>query len=374
MTPHRHSIYCILPPHVLREVAEHASGPMQQAAQATLTLDQAIRLSRVNMMAQTTPTKKPWAKRSRPWIIRWIPGIGVRTPEQRRTIFTALGQETLPGDIARREGAATTGDAAVDEAYDGLGATFDFYWQVLKRASVDDKNLPLNATVHYGQGYDNAFWNGEQMVFGDGDGQIFNRFTVALDVIGHELTHGVTQYTAQLDYQDQAGALNESISDVFGSLIKQYKLGQSAASADWLIGQGLFTASVNGAALRSMKAPGTAYDDPVLGKDPQPGDMSGYVYTAEDGGGVHINSGIPNHAFYLVATKIGGNAWEAPGHIWYETLRSPSLRSNADFQAFATLTAETAGRLYGANGREQQAVVESWAEVGVRVGVPVPAR
>jgi len=298
----------------------------------------------------------------------------VRTPKQQRTIFTAQGQETLPGAPVRREGAARTGDAAVDEAYDNLGATFDFYWQVLRRASVDDKNLPLNATVHYGQGYDNAFWNGEQMVFGDGDGQIFNRFTIAPEVIGHELTHGVTQYTAQLEYQGQAGALNESVSDVFGSLIKQYKLRQRADQADWLIGAGLFTPAVHGAALRSMKAPGTAYDDPVLGRDPQPGDMGGYVNTEDDDGGVHINSGIPNHAFYLVATKIGGNAWEAPGHIWYETLRGPSLRPDADFQAFATLTAETAGRLYGEKGTQQQAVIASWAEVGVRVGVPVPVR
>src|SRR4029079_944922 len=135
------------------------------------------------------------------------------------------------------------------------------------------------------------------------------------------LTHGVTQDEAQLVYSNQSGALNESLSDVFGSLIKQFSLNQTADQADWLIGAGLLTKQVNGVALRSMKAPGTAYNDPVLGKDPQPAHMKDYVNTISDNGGVHINSGIPNHAFYLIATQIGGNAWEKAGQIWYLTLR-----------------------------------------------------
>ena len=166
-----------------------------------------------------------------------------------------------------------------DEAYDGLGATFNFYLQVMHRVSIDGQGLPLNATVHYDNAYDNAFWNGEQMVFGDGDGKLFNRFTISLDVIGHELTHGVTGSTAKLVYMGQPGALNESISDVFGSMIKQYKNNQAAADADWLIGAGLLTNQVNGKALRSMSAPGTAYNDPILGRDPQPDNMSKYVNT-----------------------------------------------------------------------------------------------
>ncbi|CAM5676724.1 hypothetical protein SFUMM280S_07534 [Streptomyces fumanus] len=155
------------------------------------------------------------------------------------------------------------------------------------------------------------------MVFGDGDGEIFLDFTIPVDVIGHELVHGVTQYTANLTYFGQPGALNESVSDVFGSLIKQYTLGQSADQADWLIGAGLLAPRVTGVALRSLKAPGTAYDDDVLGKDPQPATMDDYVRTGRDNGGVHINSGIPNHAFYLAATALGGNAWERAGQIWY---------------------------------------------------------
>ena len=253
----------------------------------------------------------------------------------------------------------------MDEAYDGLGATFDFYWDVLDRNSIDDEGLPLDATVHYGEQYDNAFWNGERMVFGDGDGDLFNRFTIAVDVIGHELTHGVTEDEAKLTYLYQPGALNESVSDVFGSLIKQYQNKQPAKQADWLIGQGLFTSKVQGTALRSMKAPGTAYDDPVLGKDPQPAHMDNYVRTNSDNGGVHINSGIPNHAFYLAATGLGGNAWDKAGHIWYETLRDPRLRPSTGFTRFARLTAAVAGRLYGVNSEEQKIVKDSWQQVGL---------
>src|SRR5919205_959577 len=204
-----------------------------------------------------------------------------------------------------------------------MGDTFDFYWAAYQRDSIDDAGMPLIGTVHYQQDYDNAFWNGRQMVFGDGDCDLFNRFTIALDVVGHELTHGVSGDEVNLRYAGQPGALNESVSDVFGSLVKQYIHKQTADQADWLIGQGLFTAKVHGVALRSMKAPGPAYDDPVLGKDPQPATMSGYVHTTADNGGVHINSGIPNHAFYLVATALGGHAWEKAGHIWYETIRDP---------------------------------------------------
>jgi Zn-dependent metalloprotease len=205
------------------------------------------------------------------------------------------------------------------------------------------------------------------MVFGDGDGEIFTRFTISVDVIGHELTHGVTGSECNLAYHGQSGALNESISDVFGSLVKQKLRKQTADKADWLIGQGLFTAHVKGKALRSMKEPGTAYDDPRLGKDPQPGHMRDYVHTYEDDGGVHINSGIPNRAFYLAAAQIGGYAWEAAGAIWYETICDPTLRPNASFRTFASRTISHAATLFGANSPEQKAVRDAWVEVGIKL-------
>jgi Zn-dependent metalloprotease len=283
-----------------------------------------------------------------------------------RTISDAQHSDTLPGTTVRTEGERAVGDVAVNEAYDGLGATFELYADVYDRNSIDGRGLPLDGTVHYERDYDNAFWNGERMVFGDGDGQVFGRFTGSVDVIGHELTHGITQYTTGLVYRDQAGALNESISDVFGSLVLQYAQKQTADEASWLIGQGLFTSRVKGVALRSLKAPGTAYDDPVLGRDPQPATMAGYVHTEDDDGGVHTNSGIPNHAFYLVATRIGGHAWERAGRIWYDTLLA-GMKPTTDFAGFAALTLAAATRRYGEGSAEADAVRAGWSGVGVAI-------
>jgi Zn-dependent metalloprotease len=159
--------------------------------------------------------------------------------------------------------------------------------------------------------------------------------------------------------------LNESISDVFGSMVKQYKLQQTSDEADWLIGAGILAKGIHGVALRSMKAPGTAFDDPKLGKDNQPADMAHYVKTNEDNGGVHTNSGIPNHAFYLLATALGGHSWEKAGQIWYDTLIDHNLKSNSSFATFATLTVHSAGSRYGAASTEQKAVQDAWAKVGV---------
>ena len=344
---------CALPPNILERIIRNGTETQRDWALATLSLDTTNRMVRAHnaQVAASLARKRP----------RPVPA----TTSARRTIADARGSETLPGTTVRAEGQAAVSDVAVNEAYDGLGATFDFYSAVFNRNSIDDEGLALLATVHYGDHYDNAFWNGEQMVFGDGDGELFNRFTVSLDVIGHELTHGVTEDEAGLAYLNQPGALNESVSDVFGSLVKQYKLGQKAEDADWLIGEGLLAPGVQGVALRSMKAPGTAYDDPVLGKDDQPANMAGYVRTSADNGGVHTNSGIPNKAFYNVAIGFGGHAWEKAGKIWYETLRSSRLRTNASFSAFATITVAEARSLFDADAGK--IVQDAWRAVGVKV-------
>jgi Zn-dependent metalloprotease len=263
----------------------------------------------------------------------------------------------------RLEGQPASGDPAVDEAYDALGASYDFFWKVLGRDSIDNQGFALIGSVHYGQAYENAFWNGAQMVFGDGDGEIFQRFTRSLDVIGHELAHGVTESEAGLIYANQSGALNESLSDVFGVLTKQYTLGQTAEQADWLIGADLLMPQIQGKGLRSMSHPGTAYDDPMLGKDPQPDHMRKFVITSEDNGGVHINSGIPNRAFYLAARAFGGFAWEKAGKIWYDTLCDNRLSQDATFDAFAKLTIDHAGQRFGAEAAH--AVQQAWAQVGI---------
>jgi Zn-dependent metalloprotease len=347
----RHSV---LPPYILESLARNGVDTLRGKVIHDLSVDHSLRTSRAvqSVIAAGEPP---------------TPASEASAGKVNRTIADAKNGTTLPGTTVRTEGAAASADVAVNEAYDGLGATYTFYWEVFQRNSIDGNGLPLHATVHYDQDYDNAFWDGEQMIFGDGDGQYFNRFTISVDVIGHELTHGVTGSERDLAYEGQSGALNESLSDVFGSMVKQYAQDpkQTAEEADWLIGAGLFTDQVQGVALRSMKAPGTAYDDPAIGKDPQPATMAGFVTTRTDNGGVHTNSGIPNHAFYLAAVGFGGYAWEKAGRIWYETVRSSSLTSNATFAQFAAVTVSTAETLFDAAAAA--VVKDAWAQVGVTV-------
>ncbi len=335
----------ILPPHILWAIVANGDSEQRAWALQALAVSERIRGRRELLGDIAT-------------------AAAAAAPGKQRTVYDAQHGSQLPGAKARGEGDPPGTDVAVNEAYDGAGATYDLYRQAFGRDSIDDRGMPLVSTVHYRRDYDNAFWDGSQMVYGDGDGKIFERFTKSVDVIGHELTHGVTQYEANLDYADQPGALNESFSDVFGSLVKQWALGQAAEQADWLIGAGLFTAAVKGEALRSMAAPGTAYDDPLIGKDPQPADMAHYLETTDDNGGVHINSGIPNRAFCLAAVAIGGFAWEKAGRVWYVTLRD-RLRPSSDFKAAANLTIAVARELFGARGAAAKAVAAAWAEVGV---------
>ena len=339
------SRHCIVPPYMLRSIAQHGDDRQRALAWSTLTDSEQIRGQR-----RVLSPLASWA--------------ATATGTKRRTIYDARGEYELPGHLVRGEGSPKGNDAAVDEAYDGSGATYDFFFRVFARSSIDGRGMRLDSTVHYGVDYDNAFWNGRQMVYGDGDGRIFRRFTKAIDVIAHELTHGITQHEAALAYRGESGSLNESFSDVFGSLVKQHRRGQPAREADWLIGRGLFKPSVEARAIRSMKEPGTAYDDPVLGKDPQPGHMRDYVRTAEDNGGVHINSGIPNRAFYELAVRLGGKAWEKAGRIWYKTL-TDKLRPNSNFRDAVNLTVQAAAELFGLNSLEQKAVREAWNEVGL---------
>jgi Zn-dependent metalloprotease len=329
----------IIPPYLLDRLAELGD----ENARRSLAADAALRSARAGTLRAA-----PAAPAARPG----------------RTVADAGHTTRLPGRTVRTEGGPPTADPAVNRAYDGLGATLALLLEVFGRRSVDGEGLPLQATVHYGEEYDNAFWDGQRMVFGDGDRVVFRDFTGCVDVIGHELTHGVVQYSAALEYRGQSGALNESLADVFGSLVKQYALGQQAEDADWLIGAGLLGPGVRGVALRSLKAPGTAYDDPRLGRDPQPASMDGYLETASDEGGVHLNSGIPNRAFYLTAVELGGPAWERAGRIWYDAMTGGTLRPDADFADFARATVAAARSRFG-DGPVVEAVAGGWKQVGV---------
>jgi len=276
------------------------------------------------------------------------------------TVHDAESRTTLPGTPVRRAGEPETGDVAVAEAATGIEATLGMFLVDLGRDSHDDAGAPVSLSVHYGSRYNNAFWDGTQLVFGDGDGRVFERFTKPVDVLAHEFSHAVVEHTADLTYRGQPGALNESVADAFAACLKQRLLGQDAGEGDWLIGQGIFTASVQARGLRDMAAPGAAYDDPEIGADPQVGHMDDYVETTADNGGVHLNSGIPNKAFQLAAVAIGGTSVAGAGRIWYDALVGGDVPSGASFASFAAATVAAAGD-------HADAVREAWAQVGVEV-------
>lgn len=349
----------IVPPWLLLRLAE-ATGRFDVAADAarrSLRHDAPMRELRAE--GGHPPFAVPPAREEPPSL---RPGA---EPQPDRRISDAGGAQTLPGRLVRREGQPETGDEAVDQAYDGLGETHRLFQRVYGRDAIDGAGAPLEATVHFGDRYDNAFWDGERMVFGDGDGEVFRGFTQSLSVIGHELAHGVTEATARLRYRDQSGALNEHVSDVFGALVEQYAMGQDAGAASWLIGEGVFTELVQGRALRSMIEPGTAYDDDVLGRDPQPAHFRDYIRTLDDNGGVHLNSGIPNRAFALAAVELGGFAWEHAGRVWYDTLTGGTLGPDDGFAVFAAATHAAATARFGAGSRESRAVASGWRAVGL---------
>jgi Zn-dependent metalloprotease len=293
------------------------------------------------------------------------------TPVQRQ-IYNCNNNNKLPGTLIRKEGDIRNKDRQVNNCYDGFKITHDFYAEVFGRNSLDGKGLALVGCVHYNTspksaGYNNAYWDGDakHMVFGDGDQISFDYLTDSLDVIGHELSHGFVQFSSPLDYEWQSGALNESMADVFGCMTEQWHMRQTADEADWNVGQTLFPVSFTGSALRTMKA-GKAYtDDPVFGTDDQPKHMKDLYKGAEDNRGVHINSGIPNHAFYLAATAIGGKSWEKAGQVWYKTMTSGKIPTTCDFVTFANVTIDIATKEFPKDTAVAKAIRDAWVKTGV---------
>jgi len=339
---------CIVPPGLLLKLARTGSKEVRDSALRALSLDQTFRQARAEQSARDA-----------------VPAGGLLVAgaggQPQRFIYDQHQSDAHQlGTIARAEGQPPVADEAINEAYDAFGDTYKFYWEILHRNSIDDHGMAIDGLVHYSKLYSNAFWDGAgHMWFGDGDGEMLTQTTKGIDVVGHELTHGVTQYTLKLAYHGQSGALNESISDCMGSLVMQYAKDQTAADATWLIGADIVGPELQ-PALRSMKAPGQANPH-----DDQPATMDDYVNTAEDNGGVHTNSGIPNHAFFVVATTLGGNAWEGAGLIWYDTMHDPKVRPTASFRAFASGTLRAAQQRFGAESNEANAVRSGWEAVKV---------
>lgn len=275
--------------------------------------------------------------------------------------YTANNGDSTPGTLVTTNTTKLTTEAEKAEvsAHYNAAVVYDFYKNVFARNSIDGNGMSIISTAHYDNDYNNAYWDGTQMVYGDGDGSEFTYLSGDLGVVGHELTHGVTQYTANLDYSDQSGALNESMSDVFGVLVKtydKYNVKNGGAwtfnDSDWVIGEAVYTPGVSGDALRSLADP-TLYD--------QPDNMSGYVNTSSDDGGVHTNSGITNKAAYLVAKAIG-NAETAK--IYYRALTT-YLTASSDFVAAKNAVVNAATDLYGASSTEVTAANTAFAAVGI---------
>jgi Zn-dependent metalloprotease len=280
------------------------------------------------------------------------------------TIWTAKNKKTLPGVPINRSA------QAADSDYNRVKRSSDlclrFFKEVYGRQGIDGENMQVVHTIHYDRKYNNAFWDGTQMVYGDGDGKTFASFTLDIDIIGHELTHGINQYGVNLDYHGEAGAINEHLSDVFGILIKQWSLKQNSSISNWLIGELLFPEPQY--ALRSMAAPGTAYrNHPILGTDPQPGHMDKFIQTTDDDGGVHLNSGILNKVFYLACLHSQGTPhWRTIGQVWYDVLIHHTTNTDMTFREFKEIILTAASnRIFLIGEVNYNAIKNAFAAVGL---------
>lgn len=274
--------------------------------------------------------------------------------------YDAKNRTSLPGTLwadADNVFNATYDRAAVS-AHVNAAKTYDFYKNTYGRNSFDNAGARLNSTVHYSTNYNNAFWDGTKMVYGDGDGKTFVALSGALDVVAHELTHAVTEYTAGLVYQNESGAINEAVSDIMGT-VAEYTVG---SNFDWLVGEDIYTPGVSGDALRSMSNP-AAYGDP---------DHYSKRYTGtQDNGGVHINSGIINKAAYLLGNggtfynvSVTGIGVPKLGAIYYRALNT-YLTPNSNFRALRAAVVQSAKDLYGSTSAEATAAAKSFDAVGV---------
>jgi Zn-dependent metalloprotease len=339
-----------VPPHVLDRLSRKGLDP----ARMSVHVSSHKRRKRLELTRAASPDTL------------MLSGVGEAGPAQgERIVYDSKHTwEQRVGTPVRGEGDPATADESVDNAYDYAGLVRQYYQELLNRNSIDNAGMPLILNVHFGVDYMNAFWDGDEMTFGDGDGEIFIDFTKSLDVVAHELTHGVTQFTAGLEYSNQSGALNESFSDVFGAAVTQWHLGQSAADADWLVGDEIMGPKLYGEALRSLAAPGSAYDHPLLGHDPQPAHMDDYYTGPDDNGGVHINSGIPNKVFYLTAMDIGT---DKAALIWYHALQK--LWPTADFNDAVEVIVEAA-RVLVKNGQAPAGSTQTVRAAFKTVGLP----
>lgn len=281
---------------------------------------------------------------------------------------------TLPGTLMFSEGGSSSDQDAMG-AYNNTGATYNYYKARFGRDSYNGSGAQLISSVHLGTNYVNAYWTGSQMAFGDGDGQQASSLALDFDVVAHELTHAVTDSTANLNYESDSGALNEGMSDIFAAAGSAWKDGAVSANT-WKIGEACWTPATSGDALRYMNNP--TQDGYSKDYYPERAYASGCTpSSSNDYCGVHYNSGIANLAFYLLSQggthPRGKTTVSVPAitvtkaeQIFYRALTYGYMTSTTNFQGARNATAQAATDLYSTT--EVNAVQACWDAVGVPGG------
>jgi Zn-dependent metalloprotease len=273
------------------------------------------------------------------------------------TVYDCQHTESLPGTPVPKP--QKSPDSTAKRTFNKTTSAAKFYKDVFKRNSMDDHGMTMMSSIHFRLKFNNALWNGLQMIYGDGDGSIFIDFTKGNDVIGHELTHGVTQHSLQLHMSDESGGLNESMSDCFGSMFRQWEKKQDVNKADWLIGHDIMgpTAKARGfTCLRDMANPAakhclapqpTQYSQITPGMDP------------------HYSSGPPNLAFCTACKTLGGKSWKKIGQVWYHSLTAYGPTPHMKMKPFADRTRQMGHTMYSGTPAVAAAVDQGWKHVGL---------
>jgi Zn-dependent metalloprotease len=340
----RNPVHCFLPPYMVAKLKKNKDHEVSENAKRNSELSKKLRYVRKYITSRKADMQEMFLENP--------VNLGANSPDIE--ICNSNHTQNTPGDTMNN----AVGDADFVNVKKNLEIAWKFYFDVFARNSFNNKGARIISSIHFSNQFNNAHWDGKQLVFGDGDGINFKSFTLDIDLVGHEFTHGVSPVKTPLDYMGQSGALVESFSDVMGILVKHRSMNLDVKQSNWLMGENVLMN--NGFAIRSLKEPGTAYvNHPVLGRDPQPKIFDPGIPVND----VHKFCGIPNHAFYVAAFDIGGNAWEKAGRIWYGAYMELEF-PKTNFSMFRDATVKKAAELFP-GGPEIQAVEKGWDEAGV---------
>lgn len=340
--------HCMIVPRkaLLRLSENEAIDPkIRDSLKKTALLDTQIRLLRSQAQEFTTSA---FSLMGKPANVASAPAV---------TVYDCQNTTSLPGKLV--EHPEKSKDELAQIVFKTTTGVATFFKQAFGRNSLDDAGMTLRSSIHYGEDYDNAFWTGTQMAYGDGSGRIFIPLCKGVDVVAHELMHGVTQFTLQLVYANESGGLNESLSDVFGSMFRQWTNKQSVEKADWLIGADILGTDAKAAGYNCLRNMADPESTKCIGQQ-----ISHYSQY-QSGMDPHESSGIANLAFYRIATTLGGNSWDVAGKIWYHVVENEGSVPNMMMREFAEATRDAAQSLYPGKSAVLEAVADGWESVGL---------